>query len=110
MPLSPGSINVAPVPTLHWQGLSKPESEMVGPVVYIAERIMDTTSGMVCLALRFRRHQGATAKDLSDYVNARIPSEHRLHAGLVERVLSELHSEGLVSREGERWFPGSVTA
>ncbi len=83
---------------------------MANPVLYITEKVMDTTRGMVYLTLRFRRGRGATAADLSDYVNARIPTEHRLHTALIERVLCELRSEGLATQAGERWFPVSLAA
>jgi hypothetical protein len=83
---------------------------MENPAAFITEKLMDTIGGLVYLALRFRRRRGATAADLSDYVNARIPSEHRLHAGLVEQVRCEPGAEGLATREGERWFPGGAAA
>ncbi len=79
---------------------------MQNPVIVITDKVMSMLKSMVYLSMRVYYRRGATAEEISRFLNEWAPDgEGRYHEGIVERVLRDLLDEGAVSRAGARWYP-----
>jgi hypothetical protein len=79
---------------------------MQNPVTVITDKVMQMIKSMVYLSMRVYYRRGATASEISGFLNEWIPSEQGLyHEGIVERVLQDLRNEGMVAQAGARWYP-----
>lgn len=79
---------------------------MSNPIINITDKVMTMMKSMVVLAMRMYYRRGATAAELSSFLDHWSPSEApRYHEGLVERVLDDLQHDGRVTRAGARWYP-----
>ncbi len=84
---------------------------MAAPIVIITDKVMRMTRSMVYLAMRFAPRPGATVNEVVAFLNERIPgSQHSVHGGLVERVLQDLHNDGVVARRNDRWYLAGAIA
>jgi hypothetical protein len=78
---------------------------MSNAITAMTDKVMRMTRSMVYLAMKNEPGRGRTAEDLSHFVNMRLPREQRsFHSGMVERVLSDLGRDGMVSHSNDRWF------
>jgi len=79
---------------------------MENPVSVITEKVMGSIKGMVYLAMRVSYRRGATIAEISTFLNNWAPAGADMyHEGIVERVLQDLHREGMVDQAGPRWYP-----
>jgi len=79
---------------------------MQNPVTVITDKVMQMIKSMVYLSMRVYYRRGATASEISGFLNEWAPSEEDLyHEGIVERVLQELRNDGMVAQAGTRWYP-----
>ena len=79
---------------------------MSSPVVAITDTVTQMIKSMVYLAMRVYYRRGATAQELSSFLEDWTPSESSMyHEGIVERVLFDLRNEGKVTHAGARWYP-----
>jgi hypothetical protein len=78
---------------------------MQNPVIAITDKVMSMLKSMVFLSMRVYYRRGATAGEISSFLNEWAPDgEGRYHEGIVERVLRDLMNEGAVARAGARWY------
>ena len=79
---------------------------MQNPVTVITDKVMQMIKSMVYLSMRVYYRRGATASEISSFLNDWAPAaEGMYHEGIVERVLQDLCNDGLVARAGARWYP-----
>jgi hypothetical protein len=79
---------------------------MSSPVVAITDKVMRMIKSMVYLAMRVSYRRGATAAQLSSFLDEWTPSTAgSYHEGVVERALFDLRMEGKVTQAGARWYP-----
>ena len=79
---------------------------MQNPVTVITDKVAAMLKSMVYMAMRASYRRGATATELSTFLHDWAPSASDMyHAGMVERVLQDLHRDGKVTQAGERWYP-----
>lgn len=79
---------------------------MQNPVTAITDKVMQMVKSMVYLSMRVYYRRGATAAEISGFLNDRASAgEGIYHEGLVERVLQELRHDGMVAQAGARWYP-----
>jgi len=79
---------------------------MSSPVVAITDKVTGMIKSMVYLAMRVYYRRGATAAELSGFLEDWTPSVSSTHhEGIVERVLFDLQHEGKVEHAGARWYP-----
>jgi hypothetical protein len=79
---------------------------MQNPVTVFTDKVMQGIKSMVYLSMRISYRRGATAAEISGFLNDWVPSgEGFYHEGVVERVLQELQLDGKVDRAGARWYP-----
>ncbi len=79
---------------------------MSSPAITITDKVVRMIKSMVHLAMRVYYRRGATAAELSSFLDNWTPSNSQLyHEGVVEAVLFDLHSEGKVIQAGARWYP-----
>ena len=81
---------------------------MQNPVTVIADKVMCSIKSMVYLAMRVSFRRGATAAEISGFLNEWAPVQDRYHEGIVERVLQELRRDGTVEQAGARWYLASL--
>ncbi len=75
-------------------------------VTTISDKVMRMIKSMVYMAMRVSYRRGATSGDIAGFLSEWAPSgENMYHEGVVERVLGELHRDGLVVNAGPRWYP-----
>jgi hypothetical protein len=78
---------------------------MQNPVIAITDKVMSMLKSMVYLSMCVYYRRGATAEEISSFLNEWAPDgDRRYHPGIVERVLRDLLNEGAVSRAGARWY------
>ena len=75
------------------------------PITVITDKVMAMIRSMVYLAMRVGHRHGATADEIAGFLNDWAPpSDGVYHEGVIERVLYQLHEEGLVTQAGARWY------
>ncbi len=84
---------------------------MQNPVTVFTDKVMQGIKSMVYLSMRVYYRRGATAAEISGFLNDWVPAgEGFYHEGVVERVLQELQLDGKVDRAGARWYPAGAVA
>jgi hypothetical protein len=84
---------------------------MQNPVTVFTDKVMQMIKSMVYLSMRIYYRRGATAAEISGFLNDWAPSgEGFYHEGVVERVLQELQLDGKVDRAGARWYPAAAAS
>jgi hypothetical protein len=79
---------------------------MQNPVIVITDKVMGMIKSMVYLAMRVSYRRGATATEISSFLNNWAPADSgAYHEGIVERVLQDLLRDGKVTQAGARWYP-----
>lgn len=79
---------------------------MQNPIIVFTDKVMAMIKSMVFVSMSVYYRRGATAEEISGFLNARAPSGDGIyHEGIVERVLQELRNDGVVTRAGARWYP-----
>ena len=79
---------------------------MSSPIVAVTDKVTRMIKSMVYLAMRVYYRRGATAAELSGFLEDWTPSVANMyHEGIVERVLFDLQQEGKVQHAGARWYP-----
>lgn len=82
---------------------------MSNPVIAITDKVMAMVKSMVYLAMRVYYRRGATAAELSSFLDEWLPSAAgSYHEGMVEHVLVDLELEGRVKRAGPCWYPAGM--
>jgi hypothetical protein len=83
---------------------------MSSPIVAVTDKVTRMIKSMVYLAMRVYYRRGATAAELSGFLEDWTPSDSNMyHEGIVERVLFDLQHEGKVQHAGARWYPVGLT-
>lgn len=78
---------------------------MNNPIIVITDKVMAMIRSMVYLAMRVGHRHGATALEIAGFLNYWAPAGNgEYHEGVVERVLCQLHEDGLVTQAGARWY------
>ena len=84
-------------------------STVNNPITVITDKVMAMIRSMVYLAMRVGHRHGATTTEIAGFLNYWAPSANgEYHEGVVERVLYELHQDGLVVQAGPRWYLAST--
>ena len=79
---------------------------MNNPLTVITDKVMRMNKSMVYLSMRVSHRRGATTEDISGFLSEWAPEDKSIyHEGIIERALTELQGDGLVSRAGARWYP-----
>jgi hypothetical protein len=82
---------------------------MSSPVIAITDKVTGMIKSMVYLAMQVSYRRGATAEELSGFLQDWTPCVSNMyHEGIVERVLYDLHHEGKVEHAGARWYPVGI--
>lgn len=82
---------------------------MSHPITVMTDKVMRMIKSMVYLSMRVSYRRGATAEDISGFLDEWAPREGGMyHPGVVERALAELEDDGRVSCAGGRWYPAGL--
>ncbi len=84
---------------------------MNNPITVMTDKVMRMIKSMVYMCMRVSYQGGATVQDISGFLLEWAPSQENMyHVGVIERVLCDLESDGMVKRSGPRWYPVGIAA
>ncbi|QFU75833.1 hypothetical protein EY643_09275 [Halioglobus maricola] len=79
---------------------------MNNPITVMTDKVMRMIKSMVYMAMRVSHRAGATSDDIARFLSQWNPEGGDFyHQGIVERMLVDLQGDGLVTRQGMRWYP-----